>query len=151
MKIFQDSKNAYHFYIQLTLGPFEFSSCFRHRRFFIKKVKSHSTKIWRWIFPSRYVDDGKKSNSQSSRIITKRKNVDDENSHSNGPIFCHLKLCFANMIHSSKWVNNTLLCKTKSQCTSVSQIWRHFSVLKTGCTSDNKITMITVTLVQTSL
>ena len=49
------------------------------------KVKGRSTQNWRWIFPPLYVDDGKKSNSQSSRMITKRKNVDDKNSHSNGP------------------------------------------------------------------
>ena len=68
-----------------------FEWLFSSSKFFRQKGQRSFKKNWRWIFLSHFVDDGKKSNSQSGRIITKRKNVNDENSHSNGPIDSMLK------------------------------------------------------------
>ena len=50
------------------------------------------------------MDDGKKSNSHTNRIITKRKNVDDENSHSNVIVKYWLK----------NNVNNDMICYNAS-------------------------------------
>ena len=52
--------------------------------FVIDIFLSKRSKVIQQQFDSEFfVEDGKKSNIQSSRIITKRENVDDENSHSN--------------------------------------------------------------------
>ena len=58
------------------------------------------------MFPSRFVDDGKKSNSQSSRIITKRKNVDDGKSHSHGPNDNYVKI---DLIYCGHIVNYSVI------------------------------------------
>ena len=72
-----------------TIGPFEW--LFLSSKFFRQKGQRSFKKNSTEFCLSHFIDDGKKSNSQSGRIITKRKNVTDENSHLNGPIDSMLK------------------------------------------------------------